>query len=256
MIVHPEVDVPVIASLIAATIPQDQERRRLLPAAITARGVTRKHGREESIAELALPRRESAGHRIDHALAGQDVALRREVLARDAAGPLDASGSREGRCLAARVHEARLSLLPALIALQHGIERRPRRHPTRHQPKAVGPEVRVRPRLRGYGANARLRPGDDRADARELRGDSDAEIAVPGIEPHDRERHRTTPPIGLSAGRPAGRAGTPNGTPPDAPACAPLRWPPFRAASRRRAPGPRTPGRGADPGLSAGSRLL
>src|SRR5207302_1351850 len=137
--------------------------------------------REESIAELALPRRESAGHRIDHALAGQDVALRREVLARDAAGPLDASGSREGRCLAARVHEARVSLLPARIALQDGIESRPR--------------------------------------------------------------------------TPAGRAGTPHGTPPDAPACAPLRWPPFRAASRRRAPGPRTPGRGADPGLSACSRL-
>ena len=54
MVVHPQVDVPIVTSLVAAAIANDQQRGRLLPAAVAARDVTRQECRQEPVAELAL----------------------------------------------------------------------------------------------------------------------------------------------------------------------------------------------------------
>src|SRR2546426_6671058 len=62
VVVHAEVDPPVVEPAIASLLPHDEEGRGLLPAAVPARLLPRGEGREEPHGEVALRRLVRAGH--------------------------------------------------------------------------------------------------------------------------------------------------------------------------------------------------
>ena len=141
MVVHPKVDVAVVPTLVAASLPNHQERGGLPAAPVPACRVTGEQRRQEPVAQVAVRLRERPGHRVHHLLADQDVALRREPGSGRAAGPLHARRARERGGAAGRIHHTDLPIRAAFVAVDEraqGIRR-----PTRHPPSARAPPVRT-----------------------------------------------------------------------------------------------------------------
>ncbi len=191
MVVHAQVDVAVVAPLVPAAVADDQQRRGLPSALVPARRVAGHERGQQPVAQVALGLGERAGELGHDGLARQDVALRGEAVAGDAAGPRHALGAGERRRMPRRVDEPDLAVFPAVVGGQQPVQRGLRADAVRHQLQPFRAERRVRPRLRRDGPRARPGPRHDRADARELRGDRDPPVAGGHVGGHDRERHRS-----------------------------------------------------------------
>ena len=102
------------------------------------------------------------------------------------AGVRDAAGTGVDRDSAPGIDDRNLAEAGLLVGGQQRLQRVARRLSLAQaveQPRAVGG---LGDRLRGHGADARQRPGDDRADREPVRLDRDAELARVGVPRHDR----------------------------------------------------------------------
>ena len=95
VIVHADVAVAVVQSLVPPSIAGDVECGGLAAPAVSSGLLTGFEGVDQSRAEFSLGFLEGLGHGIGYFLAREDVALHDEVLALLATGPLQALFSRE-----------------------------------------------------------------------------------------------------------------------------------------------------------------
>src|SRR5690606_26064616 len=97
VVVDAQVAIAVVHAAVAPTLAHDEQCGALHAALVAARLLARLECGDQPVAEIALGRLESLRHRGDHALAGEDVALRAVVLAGDATGPFHALVAGERR---------------------------------------------------------------------------------------------------------------------------------------------------------------
>src|SRR5581483_67363 len=166
---------------VAAVLLDDEERRRLLPAAIAACDLRGREAVDQPPREaLSAVRLERVRERVDGLPADEDVPLRRVAAPRPVAGPLVASAAGVGRSPSVAVDDADLAFVAAVI----------RADETAHGLLGVGAFAQqceafravawVRVRLGRDGADVRLGPRNDGADGQELRLHRDAPL--PGVE--------------------------------------------------------------------------
>src|SRR3954447_16084852 len=115
MVVDTQVDPTVVVAAVAAVLAYDEERRRLAPALVTAALVGGPERTQQQLRERCTSGDERVHECIDDVATGQDVALRGDVVGGPSAGPVDAPGTRVSRGAAARVDDAQLAVLAALV---------------------------------------------------------------------------------------------------------------------------------------------
>jgi hypothetical protein len=187
MVVHAQVDVAVVEAAVAAVFAGDEDRGGLLAARIAARRFACLQRCHEFEREFAWRLLERFRHRLHDGFAREDVALRGEVLACNAARPAQAALPCEARAAPLRVHNPHLSLLALWVALRQPTDNLLRGDLSAKQlqpPRSVG---RVRVRLSGDSADARLRKRHNGADRQKLRCDRHAHFTRLGIGAHNRE---------------------------------------------------------------------
>src|SRR5271165_4159150 len=116
MVVDAQVHVPVVEAAVATAGLVDRERGALLPALVAAFALGCGQGRNEPVRERAAHRAKRLRERAHDALARQTIALRCEILARDAARPRDAALAGEGHGAATCIHDAELPVRRLFVA--------------------------------------------------------------------------------------------------------------------------------------------
>src|SRR6267143_5030301 len=190
MVVDPDVDPAVVEAPVPAAVPDHEEGRRLLPAAIASRRLPGAEGREEANRQVALGRFERMAHRLDDVLAREQIALGRKVLPDKMARPRKALLPRVRGGPPARIDDARLAFRRFLVGLREALEDLLRGGPLLQHLEGFRPVGRVRVRLGRDRPDPRERERDDGSDRDELRLDRDPEILRLRIEPHDAEGGR------------------------------------------------------------------
>src|SRR5581483_10320359 len=194
VVVDAQVEDEVGELRVAAVALDDHERRRLLAAPVSARGLRGVEAVEEpSLERIARASLERVGKRVDGLRADEDVSLRGVARAGAAAGPLEAALAGVRRASSLAVDDAELPLVPSLVG---GDE--PSHHlvgvvPLAQQGEPVRSVARVRVCLRRDRADVRLRPRDDRADREELRLHGDAPLSRLEVARGDRVRRDDHP---------------------------------------------------------------
>ena len=187
VVVDAEIDEHIREAGVAAVALDDEQRCRLLSAAIAAGRLRRRQRLEEPFRERPSGGRGERLHERRHGLlADEDVALRGEARAGDAARPLEAFGAGVRRPLAVRVDDPELAL--AAVAGGQLLDHLSRRRAAAQQREPFGAVPRVRVRLRGDRAGVRLGPRDDRAHREKLRLRRDTPLARIEVTRCDRVR--------------------------------------------------------------------
>lgn len=186
MILDPQIDVTVVRSIVATLVANHEEGRRLPSAFVPTGGLPGGQGSHQPVRQLGTLDRSSfaisARHFGDHRLPGQQVALHAELFSFDVSRPPVASFAGE-RCHPAfcvddaHLPEPAVRVFPGQL-VQGGLCRMA----VRQQLESVGAVTDVGVRLGGNGADARLCPGNHRADAEELALDRHAEIPGRRVE--------------------------------------------------------------------------
>ncbi len=170
VVVDAEIDEHVREAGVAAVALDDEQRGGLLAAAVAARGLRRREAVEQALRERPSGRAGERGRqRGDRLLGDEDVPLRREAGAGEAAGPVVAARAGEARAPPLAVDDPELALVAAVVRLRQARDGLLRGEPVAQQREPVGPVARVRVRLRRDRADVRLGPRHDRADGEELR---------------------------------------------------------------------------------------
>src|SRR5919108_677122 len=188
VVVDPQVDEDV-GPTVPATLPDDAEGRRLLPAAVTAGGLAGGKRGEETLREregrICLERlRERAERLAGH----QHVALRRVARTAPIARPIDAPRARVRGRPALPVDDRNLPLFPAVVVRDQALERLGRGRPFGEEAQPIRPVRRLDPGLSRDSADLRLGPGRERTDREKARRHGHAPFASLEIAGGDRER--------------------------------------------------------------------
>jgi hypothetical protein len=184
VVVHAQVDVAVVEAAVAAVFAGDENRSGLLTARVATRLFARFQRCHEFECEFALRLLERLRHRLHDGFTREDVALRGEVFACDATCPAQAALPCEARAAPFGVHNPHLTLFALRVALRQPTDNLLRGDLSAKQlqpPRSVG---RVRVRLSGDSADARLRKRHNGADRQKLRCDRHAHFTRFGVCTH------------------------------------------------------------------------
>src|SRR4029079_8547296 len=108
---------------VATGLAHHEKGGGLFASAVAAGGIAGEQRREQPVAEISLGAGIRLGERGDHVGARQDVPLYGEAIARTAARPVHAVGTRERGGAAVGVDEPDLALLAVGVGLEYGVER-------------------------------------------------------------------------------------------------------------------------------------
>ncbi len=196
VVVHAQVDEDVREPRVALLGPDDEDRGRLLPAAVSTRRLRGVEAVEEPLHErLAGGCLEGVREPVHRLRGDEDVPLRRVPVADASARPLVALVARVARAAPLAVDDPELALGAVLVGRGQALDHLVGGNPFAEQREPFGPVPRVRPRLRRDRAHERLGPGNDRADAEELRLHRDAplpRLEVAGADRVRRDEHAPT----------------------------------------------------------------
>ena len=189
VVVDAEVDEGVGQPGVAAVALDDEQRGRLLAAAVAAGCLRRGEAVEQPLGERSPGGgRERVDERVDRLRRDEDVALGRVAVAGPPAGPVVALGAGERRAAPGRVDDAELALLAAVVGRRQPLDDLVGRGAAAEELEAVRPVARVRVGLGRDRADVRRRPRHDRADGEELRLRRDAPLAGVEVAGADRVR--------------------------------------------------------------------
>jgi hypothetical protein len=201
VVVDAEIEEDVREAGVAAVGLDDEKRGGLLAAAVAAGRLRRVEAVEQALDQRASGSPlERLCERVDRLGRDEDVALRRIAVARAMTGPVVAPVSGEGGAAARSVDDPELALRSVVVGLGQSGDDLLRRDALAEQREPVRPVAGVRVRLRGDRPDARLGPGNDRADGEELRLRGDAPLTcleVAGadrVRGDDRATRRSSPP--------------------------------------------------------------
>ena len=170
MVVHAEVEDDIGEAGVAAILLHDEERGRLLAAAVAAGSLSGVEAVQEPLLERpADGLLEGLGEGVDGCAGDEDVPLRGVARPGAAPGPALALLAGEGRAAALPVDDAELPVLPLLVGRGQALDDLLGGEALPQQRQAVRPVAGVGVGLRSDGAGLRLRPGHDGADAEKLR---------------------------------------------------------------------------------------
>ncbi len=176
MVVDPEVDDPVEATLFGCLAPDDQDPSGLAAPKIAARSLRTLEPRQQAFRERPGCRREGLGERVDDGRRAEHVPLRREVLAADRGCGRDAGGARVDGRRSGRVDDGDLSKVAQIVSRRQPGERGGRRFAAAQQLERERAVASQRERLRRHRTNARRRPRNGRTGAERATLNADAEL--------------------------------------------------------------------------------
>src|SRR5439155_18946503 len=156
VIVDAQIDDRVGQVRVARVLLHDEQGGGLLPAAVPAGGLRGGQAFDEPFGQREVTVRLERHGQSVHGLTGhEDVSLRRIALAGPAAGPLVALRAGERRGSPRRVNDPDLAVLSALVGSRKGVHHLLSRLARAQQRQTVRSVTRIRPRLRGDGADVR-----------------------------------------------------------------------------------------------------
>ena len=189
VVVDADVDHHIGESRVPLVRADDEQRRRLLAAAVAPSSLSRIEAVEQALRQrLPRCRLERLGDSIDGLRGDEDVPLRRVAVARPMAGPVVAFGAGERRGASLGVDDPELAMSAIVVRGCQSLDDFLGREPFPQQCEPVRAVARIRVRLRRDGADERLRPRDDGADGEELRLDGDAPVPRLEVARADRVR--------------------------------------------------------------------
>src|SRR5688572_652303 len=188
----------VVIQPVAAALLDDHHRRRLHAARIAAGGLAGLERGHESHRQVSAGFFERLDHRVHDLGTGEDVALRRAVLAEFAAGPRGGFRTGERRGLALQVHHRELAALlgPAIgnwirILLPNLLDDRVGTHSLLQELDALRSIADVDDRLRGHDAGVGV-GGEHTGQGEHARLNGAADLAGCRVVAENRERRDRT----------------------------------------------------------------
>ncbi len=189
MIVDTQFDDDVGELCVTGVLLDDEQRRRLLTALVSARGLGGIEAVEQAFGERpACGRLERLRERVDGFSRHEDVALRRITVSRAPSRPLVAFAARVRCGAAARVDNTELAMLAPVVCLRESLYDLVGGHSLAEERKPVRPVARVRVRLCRDRADVRLGPRDNGADREELRLRCNSPLTCVEVARDDRVR--------------------------------------------------------------------
>ena len=168
VVVHAQVNQPVVVAAVAALGLHDEQPGCLLTAPVAAGCLPRLQRGDQPVSQFALHRLERTRHGLDHRCAGEDIALAAVAVAYDVPCPRHAVLACEGGSSALRVHDARLTAVALVIGFDQLLQDFVGRDALRQQLQAAWAVGRVGMSLRCKRADAGLRKRHDRAGGQEF----------------------------------------------------------------------------------------